>query len=329
MGEAERRRCGILLGLGLLAACALPVPFAEDLLFSTQREQLPRAQDCSRCHHEVYEEWSGSAHASAWRSASFARVTADHTAAPCLDCHAPGPLGERGQIALRADHRDEGVTCITCHLSTDPSQGQLAMRGPHARTAPVDIHPIVVDPLFLKAELCGTCHEAVLEEWKASPLPASGEREACQHCHMPAAKRTMESYNPDLPYSGVFVALARNVDGRRHLFAVPEDADKDVELRALPAAKGLALEVRNALPHAIPTGAFGRREARVRVDWPGGERSVLLRRDLEQRIEAGSARRFEFPDVPVNAEWRAALERRRVDGTFEAIAELSTRRSTP
>ncbi|HXZ86271.1 MAG TPA: multiheme c-type cytochrome [Myxococcota bacterium] len=324
MARAEGRRIGILLGVALLAACAVPVPFAEDLLFSTERDQLPRAQDCERCHRAVYEEWSGSAHASAWKSPGFTRVTADHTAGPCLDCHAPGPLGERGEIALRADHREEGVTCVSCHLSTDPSHGRLAMRGPHERTAPLDVHPIVVDRLFLEPELCGTCHKAVLEEWKASPLPPDGKREVCQHCHMPAVQRTIESTNPDVPYSGVLVALARNVDGRRHLFAVPEDARDDLELRALPqTGKGLALELHNGLPHAIPTGAFGRREARVRVSWPGGERSELLRRDLEQRIAPGAARRFDFPDVPAGAAWRAALERRRVDGAFEPLVELS------
>src|SRR5262245_43710692 len=97
MTRADRRRCGFLLGLALLAACAVPVPFARDVLFSTERAQLPEAQDCSRCHREVYEEWKDSPHAAAWRSESFARITADHTAAPCLDCHAPGPLGEIGR----------------------------------------------------------------------------------------------------------------------------------------------------------------------------------------------------------------------------------------
>jgi nitrate/TMAO reductase-like tetraheme cytochrome c subunit len=324
------RRHGALLVLALLAACAVPVPFAEDLLFSTGREQLPRAQDCARCHRAVYEEWSGSAHASAWRSESFARVTAEHTATPCLDCHAPGPLGTRGEIALRADHRDEGVTCVSCHLSTDPAHGELAMRGPHARTAPIDIHPVVVDPLFLEPELCGTCHESVLAEWKASPVPASGERETCQHCHMPGVRRTIESYNPDLPYSAVLVALARNVDGRRHRFAVPDDAEDDVVLRALPSqGRGLRLELRNGLPHAIPTGTFGRREARVRVSWPGGERTLLLRRDLDQRIDAGAARTFEFPDVPAGAAARAVLERRQPDGSFEPIAELAAEGTPP
>jgi hypothetical protein len=182
---------------------------------------------------------------------------------------------------------------------------------------------VVVDPLFLAPELCGTCHRAVLEEWRASPVPAAGERETCQHCHMPRVRRTIESYNPDLPYSAVLVAVARNVDGRRHLFAVPEHAGEDVELRALPAARGLRIEVRNRLPHAIPTGAFGRREARVRLNWAGGERAELLRRDLEQRIEAGASRVFAFPDVPVDAAWSAALERRRSDGQFEPIATLS------
>jgi nitrate/TMAO reductase-like tetraheme cytochrome c subunit len=329
MTTAERRRARLLLMISLLAACAVPVPFAEDLLFSTRRGQLPRAQDCSRCHRAVYEEWSGSRHASAWESPSFARVTADHSAAPCLGCHAPGPLGARGEIALRADHRAEGVTCISCHLSTDPAHGELAMRGPHERTAPVDVHPVVVDPLFLEPELCGTCHKAVLEEWKASPPPAGGERETCQHCHMPQVRRTIESYNPDLPYSAVLVAVARNVDGRRHLFAVPEDAGEDVELRALPVARGLRLELRNRLPHAIPTGAFGRREARVRVSWPDGERAQLLRRDLEERIEAGTSRVFEFPDVPASAAWSAALERRGSDGRFEPIAALANRAAAP
>jgi len=312
------------IGLALLAAaCTVPVPFARDWLFSTERDQLPQAADCSRCHLEVYEEWSSSAHASAWKSPSFARVTADHTAGACLDCHAPGPLGARGEIALRPDHRDEGVTCISCHLSTDPAHGRLAMRGPHERTSPVEVHPVVVDPLFLEPELCGTCHRGVLEEWNASPLPADGERETCQHCHMPEVRRTIESYNPELPYSGVFVALERAIDGRRHLFAVPEDASDDVELRALEARGGaLGIEVRNGLPHAIPTGTFGRREARLRVSWSGGEREIRLRRDLGERIEAGSRRVFELDGIPAGAAFSAALERRRPDGIFEPIAQL-------
>jgi hypothetical protein len=327
--SSARGRAGAgTLVLAVLAACAVPVPFARDLLFSTSRGQLPRAEDCARCHRAVYEEWSDSPHAGAWSSASFTRVTADHTAAPCLDCHAPAPLGSRGEIALRTDHRDEGVTCITCHLSTDPAHGELAMRGPHARTGPVDIHPVVVDPLFLQPELCGTCHRAALEEWRASPA-APDEREPCQKCHMPAVRRTIESYNPDLPYSAVIVALARDVDGKRHRFAVPTDERDDVVLRALSGASaGLRLEVHNGLPHAIPTGGFGRREARVRVTWSGGERAQLLRRDLEQRIEAGSSRVFVFEDVPADADWSAALERRRPDGAFESIAALSAR-STP
>lgn len=328
MALAGRWR-GIPLAL-LVAACTVPVPFARDWLFSTERDQLPQAADCSRCHLAVYEEWRGSAHASAWKSPSFARVTADHTAGACLDCHAPGPLGARGQIALRADHRDEGVTCISCHLSTDPAHGRLAMRGPHERTSPVEVHPVVVDPLYLEPELCGTCHKGVLEEWKASPLPADGERETCQHCHMPEVRRTIESYNPDLPYSGVFVALEREIDGRRHLFAVPEDASEDVALRVLASGGGaLRIEVRNDLPHAIPTGTFGRREARLRVTWPGGEREQHLRRDLDQHVAAGSTQVFEFAGVPAGGGWNAVLERRRSDGSFEPIARLAAAGAAP
>ena len=44
----------------------------------------------------------------------------DHAAGACLDCHAPAPLGSDGEVRLRVDHREEGVTCISCHLSAEP-----------------------------------------------------------------------------------------------------------------------------------------------------------------------------------------------------------------
>ncbi len=233
MARRGERVRPLAAGLVLAALAACRVPFADDLLFTTQRAQPPVAEDCKRCHGEVFEEWSQSPHAGAWRSTHFRSLTADYSADACLGCHAPAPLGEKGEIALRADHRGEGVTCISCHSSTAPGAAPLAMRGPHARTTPVEVHPVLVDSLYTKPELCGTCHSEVLEQWRAAPAPADGtEKKVCQSCHMPEVRRTIESVDPERAYSRVLVALGRPVDGRRHRFAVPAEPWKDLELHA-------------------------------------------------------------------------------------------------
>jgi nitrate/TMAO reductase-like tetraheme cytochrome c subunit len=320
-----RARVPTITATLLAVACTLPVPFASDLLFSTEREQLPEAQDCARCHGEVFREWQGSAHARAWTSESFARVTADHRADACLGCHAPAPLGAAGEIALRSDHRAEGVTCVSCHLDVRPGHERLAMRGPHPPTTPIEVHAIVVDPLFLSPELCGTCHTAVLEEWEASAARSGAPRaemETCQHCHMPEVRRTIESYNPELRYSALIVALGDPVDGRRHLFAVPEDAGEDVRLRAERLGTGVRVTVENHLPHAIATGGFGTREARLLLRSGAVERVTRLRRALGEQIAAGATRTFEFVSVPRESPVEIALERRAHDGAYEAVARL-------
>ena len=304
MAPPPERRAALALGLCLAALAACRVPFARSLLFSTERAQPPVAEDCKRCHGEVYEEWSHSAHADAWRSTHFTAVTADHSAESCLPCHAPGPLGEKGEIALRADSRDEGVTCISCHLSTAAGAETLTMRGPHARTTPVEVHPVVVDQLYLKPELCGTCHAEVLEQWRAAPAPVDGsEKQVCQACHMPAVRRTIENVDPERAYSRVFVALGSPIDGRRHRFEVPAEPWKDLELHATRDGELWRVTVHNRTPHALPTGAFGRREARVRA----GDASVSLTTRDDRAIPAGATRTYELR-APADAE--VVLERR-------------------
>lgn len=313
-----------LAGLLVLAGCALPVPFAEEWLFTTDRPQLPEAHDCQRCHGAVYEEWADSPHAGAWLREGFVAATGDHAAGDCLGCHAPAPIGSRGEASLRDDHRAEGVTCISCHLSADPHAQPLTMRGPHPSTVPIEVHPVVRDELFLKPELCGTCHQRVLREWKASPEPADGEaKEVCQECHMPAVRRTMETYNPKKPYSAALVALGNPVDGRRHYFRVPEEPWEDIEVRLEPGSDGRPARVlvTNRLPHGVPTGGFGRRVARVAVRWPGGEAYQELRVALDQAIGAGETKVFEFAQVPDGVVATAVLERRNPRTTeFERLA---------
>jgi hypothetical protein len=286
----------------LSQACKLPVPFAQQLLFTRTRTQLPESEDCRRCHGEVVAEWADSGHASAWTSPRFTSLTVDHSAQPCLGCHAPAPLGSDGEIGLRDDHRAEGVTCVSCHLAPDPSDG-LTMRGPHEPTSPVEVHPIAVDALFTRAELCGTCHRRALEQWRAAPEPTDGSaKQVCQDCHMPAVRRTMESYDPARPYSRVFIAMEKPVDGRMHRFSVPADPWKYVRISTARTGVRWSVDVQNDVPHALPTGAFGRRELQLRA----GASRIRLRADLDQAIAAGERRRFELA-APADAE--VVLER--------------------
>jgi hypothetical protein len=300
------RRVRLLLaiaGIALLpGACKLPVPFAEQMLFTRTHAQLPESEDCRRCHREVVAEWADSGHASAWTSTTFASLTADHSAEPCLGCHAPAPLGSEGQIGLRDDHRAEGVTCVSCHLAPD-ARDALTMRGPHAPTSPVEVHAIAVDDLFVRAELCGTCHRKALEQWRAAPEPADGSaKQICQDCHMPAVKRTMESYDPARPYSRIFVAMEKPVDGRMHRFSVPDDPWKYIHVSTRHTGARWSVDVQNDVPHALPTGAFGRRELQLRA----GQSRIRLRADLDQAIAAGERRRFEL-EAPADAD--VVLER--------------------
>jgi hypothetical protein len=290
-----------------LAACA--VPGAEGLFFSSRTVAEPAAADCERCHQEVYREWRASAHALAFTSESFRAASADARASACAGCHAPAPVDAEAPVALRSAHLDEGVTCLSCHLSTRPGAAPLTMRGPASRTSPVEIHPIVEeDPLYRSSELCGRCHEAELAQWRAAPEPADGGPKAtCQECHMPEVRRKVESVHDEHAYSALFVALGRAQDLRRHEFAVPERSDEWLALGVQPGVGALRVRVRNGVPHALPTGAFGRRQVRVALRWPGGR----AERVLAEAVPAGGERELRFP-LPAGvraADVQASLER--------------------
>jgi nitrate/TMAO reductase-like tetraheme cytochrome c subunit len=280
----------------LVLACRPNVPFAERAFFSHEGQVLPAAADCERCHQEVYREWRESGHARAWTSSAFRSATHDGRAEPCAGCHAPAPLVAGQAPALRAERRAEGVTCTTCHLSTAPGAAPLTMRGPASRSLPIEVHPVVAeDPLYRSSELCGGCHESTFAEWKAAPKRGSGKRQTCQGCHMPSVHRTVESVNEAVPYSAVLVALEERQRLRRHRFAVPEDADEHIRLVVERAARALDVRVESRLPHALPTGAFGRREVKLFVGWAGGEEEHAFAAQPQAVLGAGQSRALVIP----------------------------------
>ncbi len=324
------RAAPLLLALVFVLACRPTVPFAQEAFFSHEGRALPAAADCERCHQEVYQEWHESGHARAWSSESFLAATHSGQVEACSACHAPAPLVAGQPPALRGERRDEGVTCTTCHLSTVPGAAPLTMRGPASRSLPVEVHPVIAeDPLYRSSELCGGCHEATFAEWKAAPLPRSGKQQTCQGCHMPSIHRTVESVNDAVPYSPVFVALEKTQRLRRHRFAVPHDSGEHVRLSAERRADSLTVRVENRLPHALPTGSFGRREVRLFVSWPGGATELPFAARPGTPLEARSARTVA---VPLDASARAAavtVSLRRFEPASRTWQELAHLESPP
>lgn len=319
----ESRRRALLLGLAALlglGACRPTVPFAREAFFSEAPDELPAAADCERCHREIVVEWRESAHARAWTSAAFQQATHAGRVEACTACHAPAPLPADGVPRLRSVRQDEGVTCVSCHLATGPDVAPLTMRGPARRSLPVEVHPVIAeDPSYRASELCGGCHEATFAEWRAV---ADERTETCQACHMPSVHRTVESVHPEVPYSPLFVALEETQPLRRHRFAVPADADEELELAAERTASGLRVRVANRLPHALPTGSYGRREVRLVVAWPGGESEHAIAARPGTALASGATQHLDVP-LPVTARHApVTVALRRLDPARRAWQEL-------
>jgi nitrate/TMAO reductase-like tetraheme cytochrome c subunit len=324
--RARRAVLALVLALG----CRPGIPFAERAFFTEQTHALPAAADCERCHQEVYREWHDSGHARAFTNPTFQDAAHEGRAEPCTGCHAPAPLVAGQSPELRSERRDEGVTCTTCHLSTAPGASPFTMRGPASRSLPVEVHPVVVeDALYRSSELCGGCHQATFEEWTRSPLPARGERTTCQGCHMPEIHRTVESVNPDVPYSSIFVAMEETQALRRHLFSVPEDSDDEIALSAALRGEALVVRVENHLPHALPTGSFGRREIKVVASWPGGMRDAVVAGRPGATLAAGDSREVELSLGAGARGTPVAISLRRFDPGTRTWQELASAAAPP
>jgi hypothetical protein len=134
------------------------------------------AEECGKCHREIFREWSGSMHAKAWTDPYFQVDFAyDGSQQICLNCHTPLEnqqenlvLGfrdkEKFKPVLRSNPRydpalrDEGVTCAVCHIR----EGKIV--GPfETENAP---HPVIVDPgISSGLKPCKRCHVVFGKRW--------------------------------------------------------------------------------------------------------------------------------------------------------------------
>ena len=214
-------------------------------------EEFPRAEQCGKCHVEIYREWFGSDHATAYVNPHFRRMTDDYAFGDCMSCHVPQPTVSGQPPTARSIHRADGVTCVSCHLE----QGKLS--GPIEPTGKIAPHPISVRPEFYNDSIvCGRCHEGTFNEWKSAKDPG---KESCQHCHMSPVKRKVTQATGG--FSNVIVSFEKEAELKRHDFAIPADARAQlpVAFEVQRFGSDVELVLKNNLPHALPTGDFGYR----------------------------------------------------------------------
>lgn len=249
----------VLSVLVLLAGCTT---FQHLTVLPADKADGPAASECGSCHIGQFEEWAGSTHARAFANPTFQALVAAEGGDECLGCHVPLEI-RGGDIMPRSFHRDEGVTCISCHLWQD------TMHGPHDSSALFQPHPVqAADRFYLTVEICAVCHGETYDEYKGEQ--AEGDVATCQECH--AAKRQRTASQGSNIFSNALVAFEDDVDTRSH----------DISLEAMPiplevfrlAVLGLRIdenratvevEVNHHLPHNLPTGTFGTKSIRLEV----------------------------------------------------------------
>lgn len=201
---------------------------------------------CTECHAAIVEQWARTAHAVSWLDEPYqARIAERRRPELCHSCHVPLPiLGASGvsRPRARADHRDQGVTCVSCHLAPDG-----ALLGPHG--APTEAHPTRRSDVFAEDRsnvLCASCHRisigpvvGIAKDFEQAGLAAKGQ--SCVACHMAplAGKGSARSHELQTPRDPTFVRRAFHVSLRG-------DAD------------GVEVVIANRAGHRVP-GLEGRR----------------------------------------------------------------------
>jgi len=236
----------LFLPVTLSIVCLVSCTSFEHLTASG--DNFAHAKDCGKCHVEIYREWSQSDHAKAYTNPYFRKATNNYTFESCIGCHAPQPGASDAAPAARAAAREDGVTCVSCHLR----DGKLA--GPITPTGVIKPHPITVDEEFYRGvAICGGCHEGTLKEWNS----VEGYKKVCQQCHMQPVKREVTQATGEM--SNIIVAFEKEGMLRRHDFSVSGDyiPGKIIGVTAERSGSVLTVKVKNTLPHNLPTGDFG------------------------------------------------------------------------
>ncbi|TGJ98957.1 cytochrome C554 and C-prime [Leptospira langatensis] len=174
-----------------------------------------RAENCGRCHTEIYQEWKTSTHANALSDIQFQSELTKSSSPKwlCLNCHTPVANQrenlvnylQNGDYKLPIEEKNphfdpkmksEAITCAACHVRLD-EQGNSYVIGANGNTKPP--HPVRIQPEKLK-DRCLDCHNANYElddqlvcAFKTGKELQSSKsthgKETCGSCHMQEIER--------------------------------------------------------------------------------------------------------------------------------------------
>lgn len=168
-----------------LTGVGLWVRGGTDTTASTVVSRFHSAEQCRTCHQDVYDEWTGSHHQIAFLNPEVRKLSEDFRNKECQACHLPRPVSLTGygqRVLPRDTHPNEGVSCLTCHLSVD---GEILGRNsvPSAPCAPK------ASPEMVSVDMCQSCHNQhyTTDQWRASRFAKEGKD--CAACHMPEVQR--------------------------------------------------------------------------------------------------------------------------------------------
>ncbi len=200
---------GLLAGFVLLSPVAARGQATRTPARPTSKT-LTSAEECGRCHADIFRYWKASLHAQAADDprfqAVFTRVKEETHRQDldgiCLRCHAPALLqGQDSKWDRKVSW--EGVTCDFCHsvrAVRNDAKAPFVLEVGEVKSGPLrdatpTVHGARYAESFSSSMLCNPCHQFVNEkglevlstyaEWQASPYP--GQSKTCQTCHMRSA----------------------------------------------------------------------------------------------------------------------------------------------
>ncbi|HJW87606.1 MAG TPA: multiheme c-type cytochrome [Candidatus Brocadiaceae bacterium] len=246
--------------------------------------KAPKSERCGECHQSIYKEWMQSPHANSYTNAAFREETNEYQFTFCLGCHAPETIFTGSQIETRGINLAEGVNCKACHLDDCKMSGPTPAHGPH----PIDEK----NPFYKTSGLCGKCHVGIFKAWQESNRIE--DQKTCQECHMHEVERKLIQ---DDPWQKIYPKRMC----RQHLFIVETMIITTENLLTMSInevvssdnrIKGV-LEIVNAgIPHSVPAGDYGYREAGVVIQLQDKAGGVLDSQEMGLFVEMKTALQY-------------------------------------
>ncbi len=241
-----------------------------------QDSHAPTAEECGSCHVEQFAEWQQTAHARAFVSPEFKLQSDQYQEEECLFCHSPGSV-QNPEREARSYNREEGVTCISCHLY------EQAMHGPHDSGALFSPHAITknskVNSKKDSSQLCGVCHEETYEQWRS--LGAREHYPTCHGCHGVSVERP-HTRGTDF-FSNILVSFEPVHRVYSHSLILPNQPEQgtgpEIQLDAMEADT-IHFRLKNSLPHDLPTGTYGDKDIFIVLSWRQPDGTVVEKKKI-------------------------------------------------